>query len=319
MAPPEPVNLATDILSKKTKKDKIHSHNDSQPISLGDRQKKKKRDDKSKAVLPPEDETLVNVEKRKRDDGEAAKVATSSRRKTLKANCNKNSLLPEPTTASLDVKDRPDVKEGMPRKRKREEGIVQAENSDRKKDKKRRLECNEENGPVTATTTFDKPHKSKKNKRKNKTGFPDPDDDNSLSEQSKKCSCLHLPLYVLTDSILQALVYAFSQFRRPGKWKFNKARQNWLIRNIWSSEMVKIILLNMLHLFIAAQIPEIYFALVVTYLAKVQGRVRDVRSPHFLLHKCQVRLSLEPHPGLPCKFATSNNRWRRDNPPQDGC
>jgi len=264
MAPLEPVKSTTDILTKKTKKGKIHPQNDSQPIALEDKQRKKKkkivenRDDRWKGVSQPEDETPVNGENigkgRKRDDGEGEGVATSSRKKTSKA--SKNLLSPEPTTASLDVKDQPDVKEGKPRKRKREEGVVQAENSDRKKDKKRRLECNEEYGPVTATTTSDKPHKSEKNKRKNKTGFPDPGDDNSLSEQSKKCSCPHLPLCILTDPNPQALAYAFSQFRRPGKWKFNKARQNWLIRNIWSSETVKIILLNLLiYLFMARTDP----------------------------------------------------------------
>ena len=26
---------------------------------------------------------------------------------------------------------------------------------------------------------------------------------------------------------------------KPKKWKFNKARQNWIVRNIWSPEAVR--------------------------------------------------------------------------------
>lgn len=35
-----------------------------------------------------------------------------------------------------------------------------------------------------------------------------------------------------------ALDYAFTQFEEPDNWKFNKARQNWIIRNVWSEEAV---------------------------------------------------------------------------------
>lgn len=37
-----------------------------------------------------------------------------------------------------------------------------------------------------------------------------------------------------------ALEYAFLQMNRPSKWKFNKARQNWLIRNVWNPEAVSL-------------------------------------------------------------------------------
>ena len=67
---------------------------------------------------------------------------------------------------------------------------------------------------------------------------------------------------------------------RPSRWKFNKARQNWLIRNVWSSEAVSLFSLDvwfddkMLY-----QVPEIYFPLVLRYLANVQGGCREVSSP----------------------------------------
>ncbi|GLB33549.1 putative uncharacterised conserved protein (DUF2373) [Lyophyllum shimeji] len=91
-------------------------------------------------------------------------------------------------------------------------------------------------------------------KRKNKTGFPDPMEDNTLSDQAQKC-----------------LAYAFLQIHRPSKWKFNKARQNWLIRNIWSKEMI----------------PELHLPLALAYLGKVQGGVREN-----LLQSC--RATMEP-------------------------
>ncbi|KAK0191188.1 hypothetical protein F5146DRAFT_1137978 [Armillaria mellea] len=82
----------------------------------------------------------------------------------------------------------------------------------------------------------------KKKKHKNKTGFPDPSEDSSLSEQARR-----------------ALEYAFTQFHRPKHWKFHKARQNWLIRNMWSTSAV----------------PDAHMPLVSKYLAGVQGGVRE--------------------------------------------
>ncbi|KAJ3530090.1 hypothetical protein NM688_g7760 [Phlebia brevispora] len=42
-------------------------------------------------------------------------------------------------------------------------------------------------------------------------------------------------------------------------WKFNKARQNWLVRNIWSDSAV----------------PEKYVAMVKRYLSGMQGGARE--------------------------------------------
>ncbi|KAJ7688480.1 hypothetical protein B0H17DRAFT_1203024 [Mycena rosella] len=96
----------------------------------------------------------------------------------------------------------------------------------------------------------------KKKHKKNKTGFPDPEDDSStLSEQA-----------------LKALSYAFLQFRKPAKWKFSKARQNWLIRNIWSD-----------------MIPDTYLPLTIRYLSNVKGGVRET-----LIKDCRSILSPTP-------------------------
>ncbi|KAF8803838.1 hypothetical protein BYT27DRAFT_7171242 [Phlegmacium glaucopus] len=92
-----------------------------------------------------------------------------------------------------------------------------------------------------------------KKKHKNRTIFADPKEDTELNTQSRK-----------------ALEYVFTQMNRPSRWKFNKARQNWLIRNIWSSETV----------------PDIYFPLVLKYLANVQGGSREK-----LRETCQTYLT----------------------------
>ncbi|KAI0332509.1 hypothetical protein GY45DRAFT_1360269 [Cubamyces sp. BRFM 1775] len=82
----------------------------------------------------------------------------------------------------------------------------------------------------------------KKRKRASKCGLPDPTDDEALTEQAQK-----------------ALHYAFTQFEEPESWKFNKARQNWIIRNVWSEQAI----------------PETYLPLVHRYLQGVQGGSRE--------------------------------------------
>ncbi|KAF5393564.1 hypothetical protein D9757_000236 [Collybiopsis confluens] len=111
------------------------------------------------------------------------------------------------------------------------EDAVPVEGKERKKKRKR----DEEVEPV------DVEPKKKKNS-KNKTGLTDPEDEPSLSDQARK-----------------ALLYAFQQFRKPSAWKFQKARQNWIIRNVWSPE----------------NIPDSQMPLVLKYLSGVQGNIRE--------------------------------------------
>ncbi|PPQ77729.1 hypothetical protein CVT25_011164 [Psilocybe cyanescens] len=93
-----------------------------------------------------------------------------------------------------------------------------------------------------------------KKKHKNRTEFADPRDDTTLSPQSSKG------------------MYRFSSMNRPSKWKFNKARQNWLIRNIWAPEAL----------------PDVYVPLVVKYLVNVQGGSKEK-----LIETCQSYLKVE--------------------------
>ncbi|KIL68270.1 hypothetical protein M378DRAFT_42758, partial [Amanita muscaria Koide BX008] len=64
---------------------------------------------------------------------------------------------------------------------------------------------------------------------------------------------------VLSEQALKALAYAYSRYRHPEKWKFNKARQNWITRNVWSASMI----------------PDQHLPLVTWYLKSVKGGVRD--------------------------------------------
>jgi len=72
--------------------------------------------------------------------------------------------------------------------------------------------------------------------------YPDPAIDESLSEQSRR-----------------ALSYAYGRCRGIEAWKFNKARQNWLLRNVWLEQAV----------------PESYLPLVIRYLVGIRGGARE--------------------------------------------
>ncbi|KAI0650096.1 hypothetical protein C8Q79DRAFT_942247 [Trametes meyenii] len=109
------------------------------------------------------------------------------------------------------------------------------EKKSKKKEKRKREKDATEGQPEGAKS-------KKKRKHRSTSGYPDPTEDESLSEQAQK-----------------ALHYAFTQFEEPGSWKFNKARQNWIIRNLWSEEAI----------------PETYVSLVSRYLEGVQGGARE--------------------------------------------
>ncbi|THH33824.1 hypothetical protein EUX98_g370 [Antrodiella citrinella] len=130
------------------------------------------------------------------------------------------------------------------KKRRKKDGVVavavNGEVKEKTKTKKRKHQADE--ADVNASETVDaKPKKSKK-KRSKDSPYPDPADDATLSEQSSK-----------------ALSYAYTQAVDPSSWKFNKARQNWLLRNYWSEQAI----------------PDEYLPLVNVYLSKVQGGVRE--------------------------------------------
>lgn len=102
--------------------------------------------------------------------------------------------------------------------------VVQPETSPSpspKKKREKRPKDRVKNIPIEDASPSESATKKKKKARKNRTSFPDPDSDESLNLQAQK-----------------ALDYAFTQFNAPKEWKFNKARQNWIIRNVFNVESV---------------------------------------------------------------------------------
>ncbi|KAG9317273.1 hypothetical protein JVU11DRAFT_1468 [Chiua virens] len=106
--------------------------------------------------------------------------------------------------------------------------------------------------------------KSRKHKKRDKIrekdqmchpSYPAPAADESLSEPSRK-----------------ALSYTYERWRGIEAWKFNKARQNWLLRNIWSEQAI----------------PESYVGLVIDYLAGIKGGAREQ-----LVEECISKTSTE--------------------------
>ncbi|KAM5535710.1 hypothetical protein V8D89_010697 [Ganoderma adspersum] len=134
---------------------------------------------------------------------------------------------------------------------------ISVQSSSSKKEKKKKKRKQSEEGEKARP----KEKSKKKRKHSSSSGFPNPGEDESLSEQGRK-----------------ALEYAFAQFEDPDSWKFHKARQNWLLRNIWSDEAV----------------PEKYMSLARRYLQGVQGGARET-----LIKSCQEALE-------PSKLAASN-------------
>lgn len=108
-----------------------------------------------------------------------------------------------------------------------------------KKDKKRKkgianAEENEEDVPESGG-------KHDKKKRKHRSSLPNPSEDGSLSEHARKGMSFYAVSrreYTLMQADHLALQYAFTQFDDTSSWKFNKARQNWLIRNVSNDEVV---------------------------------------------------------------------------------
>ncbi|KAH7916785.1 hypothetical protein BJ138DRAFT_1108569 [Hygrophoropsis aurantiaca] len=117
------------------------------------------------------------------------------------------------------------------------EAIDTADNS-RKHKKRKRQERGNEGDDVDESTH--PPKQTKKKRKHDDSPYPDPADDTALPDQNP-------------------LSYAFISFSDPSNWKFNKAKQNWLIRNAWVEETV----------------PDKYVPLLARYLADVKGGARD--------------------------------------------
>lgn len=107
--------------------------------------------------------------------------------------------------------------------------------AEKKRTKRKKKDAGEDN----ADAGVEDGERPKKRKARRKPEYPDPADDESLSEGAAKGDGLYACASTLTLTLpSSALAYASARFADPSSWKFNKARQNWIIRNVWSENAV---------------------------------------------------------------------------------
>ncbi|KIP09172.1 hypothetical protein PHLGIDRAFT_126477, partial [Phlebiopsis gigantea 11061_1 CR5-6] len=176
------------------------------------------------------------------EDNSAANEQPKAKKKKRKAK-EESTVGQEDTPASNDVDEPKRKKKSKGKEREADTSTATTVVEDEVKTKKSKKRKDRKDEAVAETANEeDRPRKQKKRKRESKSSLPDPERDGELSDQAKK-----------------ALSYAYSQAEEPSSWKFNKAKQNWLLRNIWSEE----------------SIPDTHVALTNKYLAGVQGGVRE--------------------------------------------
>ncbi|KAI0688549.1 hypothetical protein BC835DRAFT_1372172 [Cytidiella melzeri] len=231
--------------------------------------KSRKGKEVSKDNEPAEEGVTGNEEKReqkkhdyqRKEDGGTVKVLAdkSTKRKELKGRVEDESQ-----TATEDVGQR---KKKRKRSASEDEGVLVTadtepahQSGEAEEAKKKRNRHKHEPQTVERSEEGHAKEQKKKKKRRQRAahGLKDPSSDESLSEQATK-----------------ALLYAYTQVDEPSSWKFNKARQNWLIRNAFSDEAI----------------PTDYVPLVNRYLSGVQGGAREA-----LIQTCRNLIAgqLEP-------------------------
>ncbi|KAF9652118.1 hypothetical protein BDM02DRAFT_3109523 [Thelephora ganbajun] len=257
---PEPIS--SEPGRKDRKKKRKRDREDGEPPS-DDKKKKRRKEKASGATSDPASAIPVtDLPHEAADIPEVTRTtAVASEVKERKKKHNSSTETSDPPTSSAieptriaGSADKPE----KPRKRKSTkdddvdaDGDAESslESKPKTKKRKKREAVENEDNPSVVIPAEDSPRKRKKSK---KPIHPDPSGDSDLTEQSQK-----------------ALTYIYSQSTLPEIWKFNKARQNWIIRNVWTSK-----------------VPGKYFPMVVDYLSRVQGRVRET-----LIESCKKVIS----------------------------
>jgi hypothetical protein len=159
---------------------------------------------------------------------------------TSSAAVTKKSKHDKPSSQAVQLEDIV-IDDQAPEKARKKKSREQQHDTSHKKGKKRKkidaeeqVESMEHKAQLEAEGESGPPKK----KHKNRTNFSDPREDMQLNMQSRKGAHYTLALIGWILLLSTALEYVFTQMNRPSRWKFNKARQNWLIRNVWSSESV---------------------------------------------------------------------------------
>jgi len=207
----------------------------------GERKKRKKKRSKHEDDVA---EVSLNNSEGARETVDVSIEASPKHRKHKRKDSGAHTDLPG--ESSQDVEEETVKSEKKSKSKHKSTGDGEVMSVEKKKKKKHKI-----SGSAAEESERSKSKKRKHSKKD--TGYPDPTEDSTLNEQASK-----------------ALSYARSQFSSPDSWKFNKARQNWLTRNVWSAE----------------SIPDTYMPLVTRYLSKVQGGVREN-----LLKVCNATLS----------------------------
>ncbi|KZS97550.1 hypothetical protein SISNIDRAFT_546649 [Sistotremastrum niveocremeum HHB9708] len=157
------------------------------------------------------------------------------------------------------VEEQGDVKPKKKRKRGKEEALDSNENVE---------PSSNDAEPIETSDVVAEPPKKKKRKEKKAGTTAAPDEPTSepppkKKKKEKKPKAVPLPEVEgveLNEQSAKCLTYAHEQVVQAKSWKFNKGKQNWLIRNIWDE----------------TQIPEGYLEITIKYLSTVQGGAREV-------------------------------------------
>ncbi|KAI0091860.1 hypothetical protein BDY19DRAFT_990629 [Irpex rosettiformis] len=211
------------IVSKSRKSRKVCT-GDAEAVAKKEKKKRKKIEEAEAEHKGEhgEDEVQQGRPKKRKKNKDIAAAESESVEEDTKE--HKKKERPEPAKESADPTTTPEL-------------------ADPQASKKRHKKSNySDHVLTTATVEREKEPKKKKNRKHSGHGFKDPSTDESLSEQASR-----------------ALSYAYTQAHNPTNWKFNKARQNWLIRNVLSEETI----------------PDDYVPLANRYMSGVQGGARD--------------------------------------------
>ncbi|KAI9067642.1 hypothetical protein FKP32DRAFT_1664183 [Trametes sanguinea] len=254
----EPVETKADAEEPKKKKKK-RKHEESTSASAPAEQS---APPPAESTTKPSEGVKSKDEKKEKKGKKAKKAGESGKGAAPAAEPDSSARGDVGPAAQSEARPAQDEKTKKKDKKKRKKGASDGDDADGQKPAKEGMESSSK--------------REKKRRRRTTSGFPDPTDDEALTEQAQK-----------------ALHYAFTQFEEPGSWKFNKARQNWLIRNLWSEEAI----------------PETYIALVSRYLQGVQGGAREA-----LIKSCREALQPATSTSKPQPTEKSADAVDTENP-----
>ncbi|KAK7695615.1 hypothetical protein QCA50_000251 [Cerrena zonata] len=254
--------------------------------------KRKSKDVDSKPLGSAHDDTIAIDENAQLEPGADSEKAKrkSKRKKESKADDGgehkkkKRKVRVDEDTAALETNgDEPDaVME--------DERVLEEKKSKKEKKEKKKVRISDvveeapNNKDVLTSEDTSPPKKKRKDKKtssdKRESRKKDREENESKSRRKAKDIDEADPEgdEELNDQARKALGYAYLYVTKREQWKFAKARQNWLVRNIFSQEMI----------------PEKYLEHANQYLQSVQGGVRENLLK--LCREATVEVTSDPQP-----------------------